>query len=748
MQIDTNITPYTILESKAVIDALQKLNKSGRRILFVVNELNIIKGVFADGDFRRWVTSSETLDLGIELKKVVNTSFVSAHEDAHEQELADLFSEKINVIPLLDDEQRIVAVATKYNKIFSVGKFNINEKSRALIIAEIGNNHNGSLKDAKNLVDSAIKSGADIVKFQMRNVDTLYVNQGNSTDLGTQYVLDLLARFQLTNREFEELFAYCSSKSIPVLCTPFDRISADKLEEIGVDAYKVASADLTNHELLVHLIKKNKPLIISTGMSTEKEIMDTIELLKFHNANYVLLHCNSTYPCPYEDINLNYLHRLKKLSGNVVGYSGHERGISIPLAAVSLGAKIIEKHFTHDKSMEGNDHKVSLLPEEFKIMVDNIREIEASLGNSKTRSITQGEMINRETLGKSVITIADVKEGDVITESVLCIKSPGKGLPAYYKKDLIGSIAKRDINKNDFFYLSDIKHVTIKPRDYKFSNRFGVPVRYHDIEGLHKKSNFDFVEFHLSYKDLDENIDVIFKDKSFDIDCLIHCPELFSGDHILDLCADDKDYRNRSLSEMQKVIHLARRLKSHFKNKDEDVLIVTNVGGFSKTKFLTKEEKQDKLSLLKDSLQRLDMTGVELIPQTMPPYPWHFGGQQFHNLFVNIEEIIEWCQDNKMRICLDISHTALACNYLDIDLIESTKELAKYTAHLHLADAAGTKQEGLQIGEGDIDFSKILSIMAEDMPDAYWLPEVWQGHKNNGEGFWLALDRLEEASKI
>ncbi len=748
MQIDTNITNYTVLENKAVIEALQKLNKSGRQILFVVNELNIIKGVFADGDFRRWVTSSETMDLSIEIMEIANTSYISAHENAHEQELADLFSEKINVIPLLDDEQRIVAVATKYNKLFSVGQFNINEKSRALIIAEIGNNHNGSLSEAKKLVDSAINNGADIVKFQMRDVETLYVNQGNSTDLGTQYVLDLLERFQLTDREFEELFAHCKSKNIPILCTPFDIVSADKLEKIGVDAYKVASADLTNHELILHLIKKNKPLIISTGMSTEREIIDTIELLNSNNASYVLLHCNSTYPCPFEDINLNYLYRLKKLSGNVVGYSGHERGISIPLAAVSLGAKIIEKHFTHDKSLEGNDHKVSLLPEEFKIMVDNIREIEISLGNSKTRSISQGEMMNRETLGKSVITTTDIKKGDVILESVLSIKSPGKGLPAYNKNELIGTTAKRDISKNDFFYLSDISHEIIKPRYYKFNNKFGVPVRYHDIDSLQNKSNFDFVEFHLSYKDLDVNIDEIFNDKSYDMDCLVHCPELFSGDHILDLCSDDKNYLERSIFEMQKVIHIARKLKTHFNNKHKDVLIVTNVGGFSKSSFLSKEEREYKLSILKNSLQKLDMTGIELIPQTMPPYPWHFGGQQFHNLFVNIEEIVEWCEDNKMRICHDVSHTALACNYFDTDLIEATKKLAKYTAHLHVADASGTKQEGLQIGEGDIDFSKIFSIMANEMPDAYWLPEVWQGHKNNGEGFWLALDRLEEASMI
>ena len=748
MQIDNSVEPYTILDSTPISTALSKLNEQKQKILFVVNEFKVVTGAFTDGDFRRWIISSKSIDLSTKAGLIANKSFIKAKEDATELELAELFSEKITIIPLLDDEDRITAVAKSGKQIFSIGPFNLNEKARSLIIAEIGNNHNGCLEEAKRLVDSAKSSGADCVKFQMRDLDTLYVNQGSSNDpsadLGTQYVLDLLSRFQLSDEDFIELFDYCSSQQIPALCTPFDKVSADKLENMGIAAYKISSADLTNHELLTHIALKKKPIIISTGMSREEEIISSIRLLRSRNANFVMLHCNSTYPCPFEDINLSYLKRLSELSNNIVGYSGHERGINIAIGAVAFGAKIIEKHFTHSTTQEGNDHKVSLLPDEFKRMVEGIRELESSLGNADTRKVSQGEMMNRETLGKSVVASKDIAKGQIISESMLTIMSPGKGIPPYHIKELVGRSAKRDFIRHDFFYQSDLSNTTIKARKYNFKNPFGLPVRYHDFERIISLSNLDFVEFHLSYKDLDVKLDEILSQNHYELDCIVHAPELFSGDHLLDLCSLDDDYRKKSVRELQRVIDITKELKNRFRNKNKDTLIVVNVGGFSKNSFLSNEEKSQRLSALRISLSELDTNGVELIPQTMPPYPWHFGGQQYHNLFVHPDEIFLWCKSTGMRICLDVSHTALSCNFLELDLVSETKKLAKHVAHLHIADASGTKQEGLQISEGAIDFTAIYRTLEQEMPNAYWLPEIWQGHKNDGEGFWIALDRIEQ----
>ena len=189
-----------------------------------------------------------------------------------------------------------------------------------------------------------------------------------------------------------------------------------------------------------------------------------------------------------------------------MGYSGHERGYNIPIASVGLGARIIEKHFTINKEMEGNDHVVSLLPEEFKQMVHGIREVELSFGNGNTKTLSQGEIINREVLGKSLVINCDLRKGKVIESDMVDVRSPGTGVEPYRKKEIIGKIATRNFKKNDFFFQSDIDtNLAIEPHKYKFNRPWGIPVRYHDIENLVSKAYPDLVEFHLSNNDLELN---------------------------------------------------------------------------------------------------------------------------------------------------------------------------------------------------------------------------------------------------
>ena len=246
--------------------------------------------------------------------------------------------------------------------------------------------------------------------------------------------------------------------------------------------------------IIIKLIDIKKPLICSTGMSSEEEINETITLLKRHGAIYILLHCNSTYPAPFKDVNLNYIKRLQEIGDCPVGYSGHERGIHIPIAAVSMGAKLIEKHLTLDKSMEGNDHKVSLLPKEFKSMTTSIREVEQALGEYTERRPSQGELINREVLAKSLIINRYLEAGQTITADMIEVKSPGKGLQPNRKKELIGSQIKRSMKDGDFFYPSDLLKNQVQSRSYKFNRSWGIPVRYHDFQILlnFHQNSYDF----------------------------------------------------------------------------------------------------------------------------------------------------------------------------------------------------------------------------------------------------------------
>jgi N-acetylneuraminate synthase len=459
-------------------------------------------------------------------------------------------------------------------------------------------------------------------------------------------------------------------------------------------------------------------------------------------AMYVLLHCNSTYPAPFKDVNLNYLERLKEIGDCPVGYSGHERGINIAIAAVAKGAKVVEKHFTLDKSLEGNDHKVSLLPEEFKVMVQGIRQVEESLGTSGERRLSQGELMNRETLAKSLVINRDLAPGEIIAEDAIEVKSPGRGLQPNRKAELIGLKAKRPFKAGDFFFPSDLVQEQVQARHYNFQRPWGIPVRYHDFKTILAKSNPDLLEFHLSYKDLEQDIGQYF-DRAYDLDLVVHSPELFAGDLVLDLCSLDKTYRQHSIKELQKVIEITRALKPFFKRATQPC-IVTNIGGFSLDAPLPASKRRELYDLLLDSLSQLDMQGVEIIPQTMPPFPWHFGGQRYHNLFVDPQDIAEFCRTNNYRVCLDTSHSKLACNHHKLSFKEFIEQVGPYTAHLHIADAEGSDGEGLPIGEGDLDFPALAEDLEKVAPKASFIPEIWQGHKNEGEGFWIALERLEK----
>jgi sialic acid synthase SpsE len=314
-------------------------------------------------------------------------------------------------------------------KKIKIGNFYIGS-NRSFVIAEIGNNHNGSVERAMQLIDLAVDMGADCAKFQMRHLEEVYRQRALSKDgedLGTEYVIDLLRRFELSKEEHRRLSEYCAQKGILYLCTPWDSLSVDILESMGVQAYKVASADLTNLPLLFKLAETGKPLILSTGMSKLKEVLITVDFLNQLKSTFVLLHCNSTYPAPLHDINLKWIHELKKIHP-LVGYSGHERGINVSLAAVALGACVIERHLTLDRNMEGPDHAASLTYPEFKCMIEGIREIEKALGDGNERRISQGEMINRENLGKSLAAASPLKKGTVLGAEHIKVCSPGQGL--------------------------------------------------------------------------------------------------------------------------------------------------------------------------------------------------------------------------------------------------------------------------------------------------------------------------------
>lgn len=612
------------------------------------------------------------------------------------------------------------------------------------VIAEVGNNHNGDFDRAIALVDAAIAAGADCAKFQMRKLDEVYRASslsGKDDDLAVEYTLDLLRRFELPTDQQKKIADYCAAKGIDYLCTPWDARSVAVLEGFGVQAYKVASADLTNLPLLARLAATGKTLIVSTGMSTTDEIRTAAGFLDGRNAAYVLLHCQSTYPAALHNIHLRFMETLREIHP-IVGYSGHERGIAVSTAAVALGAIVIERHITLDREMEGPDHAASLEPGEFKALVSGIREVEAARGEKLAeRALSQGELINRENLAKSLVAARDLSVGTVISESDIAVKSPGQGLSPLKMPALLGRKLTRKMTADDYFFQSDLDDGAAKARRYRFDRPWGVPVRYHDTARFLEICEPDIIEFHLSYSDMERD-PAAYLSGTYDLGFVVHAPELFAGSKLMDLATPDEALRRYSLEQTQAVIDITRGLKKFFPRTMRPP-IVANIGGFTMDAPLPPDEKAERYRIFAQSLTELDMEGVELTPQTMAPFPWHFGGQRHQNIFIFPEESAAFCAAHGLRMCVDISHTKLAANHFGFDFAEGLARLGPHTAHLHFGDAKGLDGEGLQIGEGEIDFGEIGRVLRQHAPAASFIPEIWQGHKNMGEGFWTALERLE-----
>lgn len=327
--------------------------------------------------------------------------------------------------------------------------------NRVFIIAEAGVNHNGSLEIAKQLIDKAVDSGVDCVKFQTFKADNL-VNKNaqkaeyqieNTKNNDTQY--SMLKKLELSFANFIELKKYCDEKKIIFLSTPFDLESIDFLAPL-MDIFKVPSGEITNFPYLKKINEYKKEVILSTGMANMDEIRDALNVLKDCRVN--LLHCTTEYPCPYEDVNLKSIETLKKEFNLQIGYSDHTQGIEVPIAAVAMGAKIIEKHFTLDKNMDGPDHKASLEPYELKQMVQSIRNIEKAFG-SGIKTPAESEKKNINIARKSIVAKFFIKKGDLLTENNLTVKRPAIGISPMKWNDVIGTVAIKDFNPDEAIIL-------------------------------------------------------------------------------------------------------------------------------------------------------------------------------------------------------------------------------------------------------------------------------------------------------
>jgi N-acetylneuraminate synthase/N,N'-diacetyllegionaminate synthase len=336
----------------------------------------------------------------------------------------------------------------------------IGDGEPVFIIAEAGVNHQGSFGLAKKLIDVAKEAGADAVKFQTfkakdvvtNNLEMAEYQKKNVGEKGSQF--EMLKKLELSHGDFIGLKEYADKKGIIFLSTPDTEEDVYFLERM-VPAYKIGSADLTNHPLLEKVARKKKPIILSTGTATLKEVEEAVSVIKTQgNGKIILLHCTTNYPCPLKEVNLRAIETLRKKFKCLVGYSDHTLGMTVPIMATVLGVQILEKHFTLDKNLVGPDHKASLNPQELKEMVKAVREAEKAVGDG-IKKPTQSEGKIKKIIRKSLVAKINIPKGARITERMIIIKRPGKGIKPKYLNRVIGKRAKKAITEDEFIKFKD-----------------------------------------------------------------------------------------------------------------------------------------------------------------------------------------------------------------------------------------------------------------------------------------------------
>lgn len=338
-------------------------------------------------------------------------------------------------------------------------------RNKVLIIAEAGVNHNGDMTIAKQLIDVAAEAGVDLVKFQTFKADDLVSKEAKQAEYqkkniadGSDSQYDMLKRLELSHENHLELIAYCEEKGIEFFSTAFDLKGLEYLNSLGFSRFKVPSGEITNYPYLMKLSEFGKPVILSTGMADLAEIKEALAVLKrgISKENITVLHCNTEYPTPMEDVNLKAMNTISKECDVEVGYSDHTLGIEVPIGAVALGATVIEKHFTLDRSLPGPDHAASLEPAELKAMVQGIRNIEKAISGNGVKSPSKSELKNKEIVRKSIHLFHDMGVGQTINSSDLVILRPASGISPMDWEKVIGKKLKRNVASNSPLNWSDL----------------------------------------------------------------------------------------------------------------------------------------------------------------------------------------------------------------------------------------------------------------------------------------------------
>jgi len=601
------------------------------------------------------------------------------------------------------------------------------------IIAEIGINHDGDIQKANRLIEAAASSRVDAVKFQYRNIKNAY-RDGNLEEIGDEIVSEQIIKCFLSPDEIINLTQRAKVLGMHAGISFFDEADIrDFGEKIEIfDFFKIPSSELTHRKLTGALLTHGKDVLISTGCHDEAEIFEALD--KLDGVNWTPLHCVSNYPVSLDNAKLGYIRHLQKLWKRPVGYSSHDTDWEVSLIALSMGASIIERHITFDKSGLGLDHSSSSTPDEFEKLVNFAKNIDATLMGEGPRFLNQGERINRQNLGRSLYAKKSIKAGDSLDLKNFNYRAPYIGLnhssiKKYIGRPLLRALAEGEpILGSHFENSTDLSHEVINFADEK---KIGIPVRYHDFASLKEKIPVRTFEFHLSQHDLEQSVPLEAITPQMNIS--VHLPDYVRSDMLLDPFSNNKTQRAASHKCLELASDVVHRIQDHLSKEVPFVasLPMPSTPSPSRIEFLTK--------LIED----MRLKGIALYPQWLPPVAWYFGGSVKLNFF-NGELDMKNIRNQGIQFCFDVSHYILSANRFGLAKIGVVEQLLPHIKHIHLSDAAGLDGEGLQLGDGEVENRQLIQDTLT--VDVYKIIEVWQGHLNEGEGFKEMLNRLFAAS--
>ncbi len=599
------------------------------------------------------------------------------------------------------------------------------------VIAEIGINHNGNYETAKELIIECVNTKVTSIKFQYRNLERMYHN--SSKEIGDENLKIEIKKNYLPPEKIIKLLNFAKSNFLKCGISFFNiKDISDFDDDIHkFDFFKVPSVELTNKRLIHKLLKFKKTVYLSTGCHSLQQIRNVISDI-FKYKNWMMFHCISNYPLEMRNTKLGFIRKLKKLCSRPVGYSSHDINWEICLLAVTEGASVIERHITLDKSFDGLDHSTSSTPQDFKKLCSILDNWNLIFDGENNRDVNQGEKLNKQNLGRSLVSKRDIEKNNFVTMENFELKSPQIGLDLCEYEKFKSKRIIRNLKKGEILQASHFKKIR-RIKDFEIElcrlNRISLPVRLHDFSTIEKTFCLNNYEFHLSFKEIFEKFDFSMLNKTHQYS--IHLPDYVNSTQLINPFSKSRDNRDSSM----KIINLTKDLSSRLRDFTGKEVVV--VGSFSQNEGSLSEF----YNKIKELSHKWKKNNLILLPQWLPPIAWYFGGSVELEVFCD-DIAVKKILTNDFPICLDICHLFMCKSKLKTNFLDVYRKLKKKSLHYHIADSSGIDDEGLQIGKGKKENLNIIknTLKSKDQK----VIEVWQGHLDNYRGFVESIKIISE----